>query len=264
MKNNKKSFFYTDNFFGSQPSTFELQIGYEVIPLVNTNIYSKNTAPLLDEMNLLKNMIDYEYGIPLSPIRIRDNMTLDSNDYAICLSGNIVAKGNLRMGYNLFIDTGKVAPSEKEVKAEKIIEPVMGKTAYWVLEEDREKSEKLEKAGFVKVLPEEEIRIHLYKVITENLTKILNQSMVNTLINKVRPTNPDVIDDIFFNHQFPTSSMKKILNMLLAEKYSIRDMNTILETIADNISQNAEPEFFVKKIKEQLSVPIEKKDYYEL
>ena len=264
MKNNKKAFFYTDNHFGSQPSVFELQIGYEVIPLVN----SKNTASLLDEINLLKNMIDYEYGIPLSPILIRDNMTLDSNDYAICLSGNIVAKGNLRMGYNLFVDTGKVTPSEKEVNkevhAEKITEPITGKTAYWINVVYVEESERLEKAGFVKVLPEEEIRIHLYKIITENLTKILNQSMVNTLINKLRPTNPDVIDDIFFNHQFPISSMKKILNLLLAENYSIRDMNTILETIADNISQNVEPDFFVQKIKEQLLAPVAKKDFYEL
>lgn len=259
MRNNKKGF-YLDYYFGLQPDVFELQLGYGLIPLVS----AEKNAPLLDEITFLRKKIDYEFGICIPSIHIRDNMTLDPNDYAICLSGNIVAKGNIRMGYNLFIDTGKVAPSEKEVKAEKTTEPVMGKTAYWVLEEDIEESERLEKAGFVKVLPEEEIRIHLYKIITENLTKILNQSIVNTLINKVRPTNPDVIDDIFFNHQFPTSSMKKILNMLLTEKYSIRDMNTILEAIADNISQNAELEFLVKKIKEQLSVPIEKKDYYEL
>ena len=259
MRNNKKDF-YLEYYFGSQPDVFELQLGYELIPLVS----EEKTAPLLDEMTLLKKKIYYEFGICLPSIRIRDNMTLDSSDYAICLLWNTVAKGNIRMGYNLFIDPGTVAASEKEVKAEKVTEPVMGKTAYWILKADREESEKLENSGFIKVLPEEEIRIHLYKIITENLTKILNQSIVNTLINKVRPTNPDVIDDIFFNHQFPTSSMKKILNMLLAEKYSIRDMNTILETIADNISQNAEPEFLVKKIKEQLSVPIEKKDYYEL
>ncbi|MBR5032436.1 MAG: FHIPEP family type III secretion protein [Treponema sp.] len=259
MRNNKKGF-YPDYYFSLQPDIFELQLGYGLIPLVS----AEKNVPLLDEITFLREKIDYEFGICIPTIHIRDNMTLDSNDYAICLLWNTVAKGNIRMGYNLFIDTGTVAASEKEVKAEKITEPVMGKTAYWVLKEDREESEKLENSGFIKVLPEEEIRIHLYKIITENLTKILNQSMVNTLINKVRPTNPDVIDDIFFNHQFPTSSMKKILNRLLAERYSIRDMNTILEAIADNISQSTEPEFLVKKIKKQLSAPIEKKGYYEL
>ena len=97
------------------------------------------------------------------------------------------------------------------------------------------------------------ISVHLHEIIKRNITRFLDQCMVNTLINKVRDTNPDVIDEVFFMHNFSTSSFKRILNWLLEEGVSIRDMNTILETIADNIDEPKKPVELMERIREKLA-----------
>ncbi len=91
------------------------------------------------------------------------------------------------------------------------------------------------KTGYSCISPEEVIGTHLYENIWKNRTRILNQNLVNTLVEKVRKQNPDVISNVFFYHSFTISKLKILLNFLLEEEISIRDMNTILETIADNI-----------------------------
>lgn len=96
--------------------------------------------------------------------------------------------------------------------------------------------------------PERIIGTHLTEIIRKNRTRILNQNLVNTLVEKVRKQNPDVISDVFFYHQFPMSSMKILLNHLLEEEVSIRDMNTILETLADNLQDNTRLSDLVDKV----------------
>lgn len=97
------------------------------------------------------------------------------------------------------------------------------------------------------------IRLHLSKVIKKNITKFLDQYMVNTLINKVRDKNPDIIDDVFFLHNFSTSNIKTILNWLLEEGVCIRDMNTILEAIADNLEESKRLSELMEKVREKLA-----------
>ena len=246
---------YSKYYFCTQPSFLEIRLGYALIPLVDKEC----GAELLEEITKVRNKIDAEYGITIPKISIHDDMNNEPYEYAIYLYGNRICSGEIRMGYTMCLNLGAVEPSDKEVKADKAIDPVYGNAGYWIPADTPEEKE-LENLGYVLVEPAGIIREHLEKIIKENTTKVLNQSLVNLLINKVRPSNPDVIDDIFFNHQFPTSSMKRGLNLLLSEKYSIRDMNTILETIADNISQSQNLEFLVEKIKEQLPEPVVEKD----
>lgn len=241
---------YSESEFGKQPSFIQLQIGYGLIPLVD----AEKGAELLESISIMKNTIDAEYGIQVPGISIRDNMGLDAYDYSIRLYGIEVGRGTIRIGACLFLPSEEASIPFEEINGYKVKEPVYGNDAIWVWED---RVAETEAAGYTSIYPEIIIVQHLQKIILENRTKIFNQSMVNTLINKVRPTNPDVIDDIFFNHLFPASSMKKILNTLLEENYSIRDMNTILEVIADNIDQSQEPEFLAAKVKEHLPVAIE-------
>ena len=100
------------------------------------------------------------------------------------------------------------------------------------------------------------IRTHLYEIAYQNRTKILNQCWVNTLVDKVRLTNPDVVSDVFFKKEFQTSRLKIVLNQLLAEDVSIRDMNTILETIADYIDGGPAPYQLVEHIRKRLAFGI--------
>ena len=119
------------------------------------------------------------------------------------------------------------------------------------LPEDRR--EEAASAGYVVADLEIVIRTHLKEVIKKNLTKFLDQCMVNTLINKVRDRNPDVVDDVFFMHNFSTSKFKTILNWLLEEGISIRDINSILEAIADNLEKTQRPTELLGLVREKLA-----------
>ncbi len=230
--------------FGEQPRPIELQIGYELVPLVNEH----NDAPLLSEIHYLRNQIDAEYGLPLPLVRIRDNLCLEPCEYRILLHGTDVGGfKDLRLGYVLCLDTGSVTG---ELSGIKIKEPAFGVDLILVA---KEKFDEAKRLGYSVVEPSRIIQVHLSEIIKKNITKILNQCMVNTLINKVRDTNPDVVDDIFFMHHYSTADFKTILNWLLEEDVSIRDMNSILEAMADNYDYKMKPVEFLDKVRDKLA-----------
>ena len=233
---------YTD--FGEQPSPLELQIGYALMPLVDEH----NDSPLLNEIRYLRNEIDAEYGLPLPLVRIRDNLCLEPCEYRILLHGTDVGGFNdLRLGHVLCLDTGAVTG---ELSGEKRNEPAFGMDEILVTEDRADEAKRL---GYAVVDPSRIIKVHLSEIIKKNITKFLNQCMVNTLINKVRDTNPDVIDDVFFMHHYSTADFKTILNWLLEECVSIRDMNSILEAMADNYDYKMKPVEFLDKVRDKIA-----------
>ena len=233
---------YTD--FGEQPSPLELQIGYALMPLVDEH----NDSPLLNEIRYLRNEIDAEYGLPLPLVRIRDNLCLEPCEYRILLHGTDVGGFNdLRLGHVLCLDTGSVTG---ELSGEKSKDPAFGMDGILVTEDMADEGKRLE---YAVVDPSRIIKVHLSEIIKKNITKFLNQCMVNTLINKVRDTNPDVIDDVFFMHHYSTADFKTILNWLLEECVSIRDMNSILEALADNYDYKMKPVEFLDKVRDKIA-----------
>ena len=233
-----------------QPPVFEIQIGYGLIPLVQK--FPKEEGPLIGELEYARKEFDAEYGLPLPSAYIRDNMCLAPDEYAIYFNGVEVGKWKVKMGYTLCIDTGDVAKKLDE-KFDKVKEPAFGMEAFFIPDDEKKK---YKDAGYACVAPERVIKTHLYQIAYKNRAKILNQCMVNQLVNKVRPTNPDVIDDVFFTRGFTTSQMKIVLNTLLAEDVSIRDMNTILETIADYIEGGSSPFQLADHIRERMAFSI--------
>ena len=153
---------------------------------------------------------------------------------------------DLRLGHVLCLDTGAVTG---ELPGEKSKEPAFGMDGIFVTEDMAEEAKRL---GYSVMNSSRIIKVHLSEIIKKNITKFLNQCMVNTLINKVRDTNPDVIDDVFFIHHYSTSDFKRILNWLLEEGVSIRDMNTILEAMADNIEETEKPVELMDRIRGKL------------
>ena len=232
--------------FGEQPDLFEIQIGYRLIPLVDEGRESN----IQREITYCRNQIDAEYGLPIGAVHIRDNICLEPYEYSILFNGVEVGKSSVRLGYQLCIDTGDVTNHLDCSFCDKTKDPVFGMDAFFVSDEE---AEKYKSAGYSCVLPETIIRIHLCEIIRKKRSRILNQNLVNTLVEKVRIQNPDVISDVFFYHKFSMSDMKILLNFLLEDEVSIRDMNTILETLADNL-QNCSPIYeLVEKVREHLS-----------
>ena len=127
---------------------------------------------------------------------------------------------------------------------------------YRILLKGVERGRFLCKTGFDCITTANLITNHIYNLIENNKTEILNQSMVSRLVNNVREKNPDVVSDIFFTNSFSISNMKTLLNLLLKENVPIHDMDTILEAIADNIKELKKPYELVEKVREKLAFSI--------
>lgn len=246
---------YDDSFhinFGSQPELFELQIGYALLGLV-----TKEELSLKEEIQRWHKQIDAEYGLVLPRIHIRDNMCLESNEYAILFKGVELGKATIFPGFYYCFDTGSVIPNKiDESKYQKYKDPSFGLEGFCV---EARKRLIFEKAGYVCVTPHRIISTHLCQITQKNLTKILTQCMVNELTEKVRISNPEVFTDVFFNKQFSLSDMKILLNSLLEEHISIRDMNTIMETIADYLPEVKCPLRLAEKVRARLAYSFMKK-----
>lgn len=235
--------------FGEQPEILEIAISEELIPVVDKELENN----LCDKINFVRNSIEAEFGLIIPPVRIRDYTELEPYEYSILLNGTKVAgfKG-LTLKQYLCMDTGDV----KEVLKGDYVhikDPSFGIDGIII---DFDLKNEAEKNGYTCTDLLKVIQVNLQEVIRNNLTKFLNQNVVNTLINKLRPANPDVIDTVFFRNNFTTSKMKTVLNLLLEEKVSICDMNTILETIADNLDKDSSPLFLAERVREKLAYQI--------
>lgn len=232
--------------FGEQPSVLEIQLGYGLIPLVDKE---NNNAPLLEDITYVRNQIDAEYGLPLPCVCVRDNIRCEPYEYKILLHG--IEVGGYKKcdpSYVMCLDLGSVT---KEIEGEKIKDPVFDLDCKLLHKSRKREAELL---GYVPVEWYTVIKNHLYEIIRKNLTKFLDQSMVNKLVEKVRKTNPDVVSDVFFMKLFLVSDFKLVLNQLLDEEVSIRDMNTILETIADYLPEKLKPYELAEKVRQRLSL----------
>ena len=232
--------------FGLQPDIFEIKLGNALIPLVD----SMEEAPLLKEISYLRNQFDAEYGFLLPKIRIRDSMFIKPDEYVFLINGSEVAGSSVKPGHYFCLDTGSVSKPLDYPNLKKTKDPAFGMDCYILPEKDVEKAKV---TGYVCVSPERMIGTHFHEIIRKNITRLLNQTMVNELVEKVRKINPDVITDVFITKGFSISDMKIVLNRLLEEYISIRDMNTILETIADYLKEERNPLVLAEKVRERLA-----------
>ena len=259
MKRFRRFRLYYDNNpipFGEISDILELQLGYALIPLVNkeeeVRVSKKKDRPLLAEVTSCRNYFSAVYGIHLPAVHIRDNMCLGEDEYAIYMNGIEYGKGHVYTNHVFCIETNCVEQII-ENKARKETYPFLEfeKEGYWIPEED---ARSFAEVGYAILFPEQIIKAHLVEIIKKNITKVLNQNLVNQLIITVREINPDVVDDLFFTKEYTTSELKILLNSLLGRGISIRNMNTILETIADWINVCRDNEFLSEKVKDQLLV----------
>lgn len=242
--------------FKNQPNFFEIQLGHRL----NSLIDEMKGAPLLIETAHYRKRFNKKYGLPISYVYINENIGLDSNEYSILFNGVEAGRGAVRMEYNLCMDTGEVTEELDYSSCERTKDPAFGLEAFYVPKED---VAKYVDAGYICALPERIISVHLFEIIKKNRTKILNQNLINTLIEKVRKQNPDVINNVFVIHKFSISDFKMLLNYLLEEEVSIRDMNTILATIADNIQECQKIYELAEKVRQKLLYSVVQNYIYE-
>jgi len=205
-----------------QVDPMELEIGYSLIPLVDIS----QGGDLLDRIVMIRRQCALELGIVVPTIRIRDNIQLKPNVYVIKLKGIEIARGDLLLDHYLAMNPGT---AYEDIQGIATVEPAFGLPALWIQENNREHAEL---SGYTVVDPVSVLATHLTEVIKSHAYEIIGRQEVQTLIEAVKQNYPAVVDELI-PAILSVGDIQKVLANLLRERISIRDMVTILETLAD-------------------------------
>jgi len=230
-----------------QIDTMELEIGYSLIPMVDVS----QGGDLLDRVVMIRRQCAIELGLIVPTIRIRDNIQLKPNIYVIKLKGIEIAKGELLLDHYLAMNPGTVF---EEIVGIETVEPAFGLPALWIQELNREDAEL---AGYTVVDPVSVLATHLTEVIKSHASEVLGRQEVQTLIDAVKQSNSAVVDEVTPS-LLSIGDIQKVLAKLLRERISIRDMVTILETLADYAQLTKDIEILTEYVRHSLVRQISK------
>ena len=223
----------------------ELEIGYGLIPIVDP----EHGGDLLHRITMIRKQLAMELGIIVPPIRIRDNIQLPPNHYVIKLRGADVADGELRVGYLLALDSGNVT---SKIDGIPTVDPAFGLPALWIPEMKREQAEQ---AGYTVVEAPAVLATHLKEVIRQNAYKLLTRQEVSRLIENVKKENQAVVDELIPN-LLSLGQVQKVLQNLLKERVSIRNLVSILEALADFAHTTKDVDVLTEYVRNALAAEI--------
>lgn len=220
----------------------EVEIGYGLIPIVD----AEQNGELLDKIRAIRKQIAVELGIVVPPMKLRDNLQLGASEYVMLLKGIEMGRGSLVSGSLL-----AMGPEGKDRPADGIPtkEPVFNLDAYWIAEKDRET---YIGEGFTVVDHATVIATHLTELVRNNAHELLTRQETQKLIDNVAPTHQKVIEEISQN-QVNVGVVQKVLQNLLREQVSIRDLITILEAIADASSSTKDPDVITEYVRQRMA-----------
>ncbi len=224
-----------------QVDPLELEIGYGQIPLVDV----KQGGDLLGRIKTMRKQIAAEMGFVVPPIRIRDNVQLGTNQYVIKIRGIEISKYEVYPGLYLAMNPGTAT---QELEGSATTEPAFGLSAYWI-EED--KKEDAELAGYTVVETSAVIATHLMEIIRNNAANIISRQDVKQLLDNLKADNPAVVEEVI--PQLSVGAVQKVLQSLLKERAPVRDMITILETLADFIPVTREVTILTEYVRQSLN-----------
>jgi flagellar biosynthesis protein FlhA len=217
-----------------------LEIGYGLIPLVD----KEQGAELLDRITRIRRESALELGLVVPRIRIIDNMRLEPAEYSFKIRGVEVGRGRIKMGHFLAIRPGKDAG---ELPGEPTKDPAFGLAAVWITEQDREKAERM---GCTVVDPPSIIATHLTEILKRHAAEVLGRQEVQSILDTLKTDYPAVIEEV--RKSLSTGDIQKVLQGLLAERVSVRNMVVILETLADYAGVTKDSAFLVEKVRQAL------------
>jgi len=231
-----------------QVDPIEVEFGYGIIPLADVN----QGGDLLDRVVMIRRQLALELGMIVPIIRLRDNIQLAPNEYLIKIKGVEVAKGELMLDHYLAMDPGL---AEEEIEGIKTTEPAFGLPAIWITEEQRDRAEML---GYTVVDPPSVIATHLTEVIKKYAHELTGRQEVQTLLDNVKQNYPVIVEELV-PKLMTVGEIQKVLANLLKEGVSIRDMVTILETLADYAPVTNDPDMLTEYVRQRLGRAISRK-----
>ena len=223
-----------------------LELGYALIPLVDKD----KGAELLERISRIRVEARHDIGLDIPKIRIRDNMTLEPNDYSFKIAGIEAGHSAVRVGYVMCLDTGAVT---EVLDGEKTKDPAFGMDAIWLPEDRRNEAEG---AGYVIVDPPTIISTHITEIIRAHAAELLDRQAVSVILDTVKQKNPVLISDVLDNAKVSYGMIEKVLQNLLEERVSIRNYVRILETMANYASVSRNVWDLTQKVREALGLQI--------
>ncbi len=224
----------------------ELDIGYQLIKIADPN----QGGDLLERIKTMRKKIASDFGFLVPQIRIKDNIQLEPNEYQILLKGVEVAKGNVYPDRYLAMSTPMVI---EEIEGEHVKEPAFGIDAIWI---DEDKKEEALMNGYTVVDASTVIVTHLSEIIKKYAEELLTRQDTQALIERIKKDFPAIADDALKVANI--GLIQRVLKSLLHEKIPIKDMITILETIADIAEYTKNIDTIVEHVRSNLSRVITK------
>lgn len=224
-----------------QVDPIELEFGYGIIPLADVN----QGGDLLDRVVMIRRQIALELGAVVPIIRLRDNIQLNPNQYIIKIKGIQISEGEILFDHYMAMNPGYV---EEEITGIPTFEPSFHLPAIWITEAQRERAESM---GYTVVDPPSIIATHLTEIIKAHLDELLTRQDVQNLINNVKENNTTLVDELV-PKLLGVGEIQKVLQNLLSEGISIRDLVTIFETLADYASTTRDTDVLTEYVRQRL------------
>ena len=231
-----------------QVDPIELEFGYGIIPLADVN----QGGDLLDRFIMIRRQIAAELGTVVPIIRLRDNIQLNPNQYVIKIKGIQVSEGEILFDHYMAMNPGYV---EEEIKGIPTFEPSFHLPSISITEGHRERAESL---GYTVVDPPSIIATHLTEIIRQHIAELLTRQDVQNLINNIKESNPSLVEELV-PKLLGLGEVQKVLQNLLREGISVRDLLTIMETLADYAMATRDTDILTEYVRQSLKRAISNK-----
>ena len=231
-----------------QVDPIELEFGYGIIPLADIN----QGGDLLDRVVMIRRQLALELGMIVPIIRLRDNIQLNPNEYVVKIKGVEVTKGELVLDHFLAMNPGMI---DEEIDGIRTTEPAFGLPATWISESQRDRAEML---GYTVVDPPSIIATHLTEIIKKFAHELMGRQEVQTIIDNVKQNYPAIVEELV-PKVMTIGEIQKVIANLLKEGVSIRDMVTILETLADYAPVTHDADMLTEYVRQALGRAISRK-----
>ena len=231
-----------------QVDPIELEFGYGIIPLADVN----QGGDLLDRVVMIRRQIALELGTVVPIIRLRDNIQLNPNQYIIKIKGIQVTEGEILFDHYMAMNPGYV---EDEITGIPTFEPSFHLPAIWITESQRERAESL---GYTVVDAPSIIATHLTEIIRTHIAELLTRQDTQNLVNNLKESNPVLVDELL-PKMLGLGDVQKVLQNLLAEGISIRDLLTIFESLADHATGTRDTDVLTEYVRQSLKRAISNK-----
>ncbi|MCI1269239.1 MAG: flagellar biosynthesis protein FlhA [Ruminococcus sp.] len=226
----------------------KIEFGYSLIPLVD----EKSGGSFLDRVVMFRKQFALDMGFVIPPVQLKDSGLLNPNQYVIYIKGEQVSGGDVLVDHYLGL-----APDDGEDVIDGIdtIEPAFGIKAKWISEDKKVKAELL---GYTLIDPTSVIITHLSEIIKMHAHELLNRQEVNNMLENLKKTNSVIVNEIIPNI-VSVSDLQKVLCKLLEEKVPIRDLESILETMADFAPKIKDNDMLTEYVRQALKRTISRK-----